>query len=178
MTREPQPVAGYAGRYTVAASGEVFSHVTGEPVACPTIADARGLCVALTDRHGKTAFHRVARLVAAAFLPPPADGERIGYRDGNALNCAADNLQWTEPGLLPVTTTGQGEQSKEATTKTDGRRRAVVRIDDNGERVVFPSVLEASRAVKVRVDQIRIAANGKAKRGYAAGYRWQWVDKT
>ena len=102
-----------------------------QPVACPTIADARGLCVALTDRHGKTAFHRVARLVAAAFLPPPADGERIGYRDGNALNCAADNLQWTEPGLLPVTTTGQGEQAAQKpkarkTKRTDSVARKSV----------------------------------------------------
>lgn len=40
---------------------------------------------------------RLATLVAKHFVPNPSEFNFIGYKDGNRLNCSADNLEW-KPG--------------------------------------------------------------------------------
>jgi hypothetical protein len=44
-------------------------------------------------RVGKQRFV-LANLIAAAFLPARPARTHLAYRDGNPLNCAADNLYW------------------------------------------------------------------------------------
>lgn len=37
---------------------------------------------------------RLATLVAKHFVPNPDDNDFIGYKDGDRMNCSADNLMW------------------------------------------------------------------------------------
>ena len=50
----------------------------------------------LKGRNGKPAPCRVDRLVAEAFVPNPDNKKYIRHKDGNKLNNAADNLEWTD----------------------------------------------------------------------------------
>jgi hypothetical protein len=48
--------------------------------------------VTLIKSDGTKELKRVCDLVAETFLGPRPDGSVIKHRDGNRLNCAADNL--------------------------------------------------------------------------------------
>jgi hypothetical protein len=53
------------------------------------------LVVRLSDSsNGRRGMFRVHRLVASAFLEPPALGMEINHKDGNKANASASNLEW------------------------------------------------------------------------------------
>lgn len=71
----------------------------------PMTKRSRYQSVNLTQRIGrkKTISAYVHTLVALAFLPPPMTPvgrnkgcSMVGFKDGNSLNCALDNLSWVK----------------------------------------------------------------------------------
>lgn len=78
--------------YEVSSCGNVRNAATGRHLAMrPTPKGYLrvGLC-----KKRKQVWRRVHRLVAEAFLGPPAPGEQVDHIDGNKQNNSAANLEW------------------------------------------------------------------------------------
>jgi hypothetical protein len=89
--------------YAVSRCGRVFSfrHNPGDPGTTlrelrPNVGMPRPrLSVCLGTGGGKRARRYVAKLVAAAFLPPPGEGQNVlRHLDDNPRNNRAENLAW------------------------------------------------------------------------------------
>jgi len=89
---EWRPVARYEGYYEVSSHGRLRRADTGQMLR-PT-RTARGLVIKLS-KEGKATTQPVAQLVAKAFLSLSAHGQ-LTHRDGNHLNCRADNLAYQQ----------------------------------------------------------------------------------
>lgn len=114
IAKEWKPVAGYDGTYSVSNKGEIRSEtrlvqsvVRGKPVTRKLrrkplmVHVANGVATVALGGRGSV---MVRRLVAQAFLPPPAPGyTQVANKDGNPANNAATNLEWRKP---HVTRTG------------------------------------------------------------------------
>lgn len=54
----------------------------------------------------------LARLVAEAFVPNPNGYNIVYHKDGNKLNCRADNLEWGKPQRVVLDEANQGENEQ------------------------------------------------------------------
>lgn len=87
-------VPGYYGKYAVSSHGR-FRCRTGfmRPSKRPD-----GYFEIKLFEKGSTKNHRVARLVARAFIGEPPDARsQINHKDGNKANNRVDNLEWVTP---------------------------------------------------------------------------------
>jgi hypothetical protein len=104
------PVRGWEGFYEVSPAGQVRGvlriiqrrdgsvQTWRERIIRPTINSTGYPLVRLSDASsGRRLMARVHRLVADAFIPNPAGLPEVNHKDGNKLNPAADNLEWTTP---------------------------------------------------------------------------------
>jgi predicted XRE-type DNA-binding protein len=94
------PIAGY-DRYLLSSQGKVvslFYHQANRQRLLKVLGPSRYPKVTLTNETGSRQ-KGISRLVAQAFLPPPAE-ERLQHvmpKDGNPLNVQVGNLQWVDP---------------------------------------------------------------------------------
>lgn len=103
---EVRPVDGWEGLYAVAADGRVWSMpraiVDGRGISrrirgrwLKAKLDGKGYSQVGLHRDGVTQLARIHRLVAMAWLPPPAPGQtQINHKDRIRANPAASNLEW------------------------------------------------------------------------------------
>ena len=85
----------YDGMYQVSNLGNIRSRHSGEwKLLNPSIGTGGRLYVTLSykGKHSKKQLHR---LVAIAHVPNPYNKNCVKFKDGNPLNVAASNLQWT-----------------------------------------------------------------------------------
>ena len=69
----------------------------GEWVSVPTVVDVSGdKIITLYDEQGRPQARRVAELVLEAFGGPRPPGHVVRFKDGNRLNCALSNLEWSK----------------------------------------------------------------------------------
>jgi hypothetical protein len=82
--------------YSVTTEGEVFSHRFGKLKKLSSNAGKSGYA-SVTLSNGKiNQSFQVHRLVAMLFLPTPPKGcEIVNHKDGDKLNNALSNLEWT-----------------------------------------------------------------------------------
>lgn len=108
MTEIWKPIKGYEGFYEVSNTGKVRSldrvvmtelHPGGKLVKGQVLKNSVtrrynrvNLCVGNVRRK-----HRVARLVAIAFIPNPYNKTQVNHIDENTLNDAVENLEWCTP---------------------------------------------------------------------------------
>ncbi|AEI71050.1 endonuclease [EBPR siphovirus 2] len=109
MEEQWRPIAGYEGVYSVSDHGRVFSHkrivvasnrsywiqdrVLKNTVYKNSIGIQYYNVVGLADGV-KSRMHKVAGLVATAFLGPRPEGCVCRHLDGNGLNDKLSNLKW------------------------------------------------------------------------------------
>lgn len=136
-------VPGYGGRYEVSDLGRVFS---GGMVLSLIGGRYVKLC-----RRGEVNRVDVGYLVARAFLPNPEGRMYVRHRDGDALNCRAENLEWVE--------------RKERCVGKKRRVRGVMQYSLEGEFVGrYGSVREASEMTGVCESLIRGCCGGRTRR--------------
>lgn len=94
------PVPGYEGRYDVSADGQVMrvrytNGATPGQVLKPSVGRTGYHQVRLyAGTRGSGRWHKVHRLVAAAFLGPCPSGHQVNHKDGDKNNNALSNLEY------------------------------------------------------------------------------------
>lgn len=90
------------GRFLVRDDGTVLRVAPDGSAAPATIThvgrNKKYCATSYTDDRGKHRLAYVHRMVAAAFIPNPEHKREVNHIDGNPLNNAADNLEWSTPG--------------------------------------------------------------------------------
>ncbi len=90
---EWRPVVGWEGRYWVSDRGRVRGRRRDNGGLMSTHVREGYVCVQFC-RGAKHRFQRVHRLVALAFLGPPASDQEVRHLDGNPSNNHLENLAW------------------------------------------------------------------------------------
>lgn len=150
-------IQGYGDKYLVSDQGRVRR---GDLL----LAVLRGKYVNLSRKGG---FDRVdiAYLVARAFLPNSEGRQWVRHKDGDVLNCRAENLEWVEEKVET-----RGRKKLKPTTDRTG---AVQQFDREGNFVrVYDNPSEASDKTGVARKLIVRACNGE--QDSAGGWVWRW----
>ena len=87
-------IAHFENRYGVTEEGVIMNYANNSPLN-PTINSNGYLKVGLAKGDGTHEQMLVHRIVAKHFIPNPYDHPEVNHKDGNKLNCAKDNLEWT-----------------------------------------------------------------------------------
>lgn len=152
-------VEGYEGLYKISNKGRLRSLKPsrikngGKRIVKPYYRDGKPT-VTIYNKNMERHEMRIANMVARAFLPKQIGMHSVAHKDGNPLNNAADNLEWTFP---PI------EQKKQ-----------VICLDTNE---VFESVREAARQMHCGDSTIWNCVSGHAAHGMALGLRWAYYNE-
>ena len=110
--------------------------------------------------------HRVHRLVADEFLPPPPSEEHthVNHKDGNPANNRADNLAWVTPSENIRHSRDTNADRKSNAPKRSkpvlGRRRD----GSEEEWVEYESIIAAARELGVAPGNVSACCRGERKR--------------
>jgi hypothetical protein len=100
------PITGYEGLYEVSNLGHVrsiprpiqqegYTRIMPGKLLTPWLAGA-GYHMVHLSRDNIQRKHYIHRLVASEFIRPPLVGEEINHLDGDKINNADHNLEWTD----------------------------------------------------------------------------------
>lgn len=93
-------IKGYEGKYKVSNTAKILSmnyNNTKQPKELKQKVNKLGFLEVKLSKNNKTQDLMVARLVGQHFVPGYVEGRVIINKDGNKLNCYADNLKWVLP---------------------------------------------------------------------------------
>lgn len=184
-------VKDYEGFYQISNFGRVKSlerydsnkHKLPERIMNPN-RESNGYYRVYLCRNGKAKRILVHRLVAEAFVERKHEGDNIvNHLDNNPSNNRADNLEWTTYKGNMQWAAKQGRMKANASTyehqdmAAKSRRKAVVAISPDGERLVFESQAEAGR--QLRIGTAHIAAACRKEYGYKKlnGFEFEYADQ-
>ena len=119
-------------------------------------------------KEGKVITCRVHRLVAQAFIENPNNLPVINHKDEDKTNNCVDNLEFCSYSYNNSYGTGNKKRAKKLSKPVIGISKS------NGLILEFPSLMEASR--QVRIDQCSICKCCQGRRKSAKGYYWHYVD--
>ena len=85
-------------KYKISSLGRIMSYYgTVQKLMTPQKDNYGELIVMLTSRDRETCHNiRIGKAVAQHFVPNPNRYKFIRHKDGNKLNCRADNIEWCE----------------------------------------------------------------------------------
>ena len=140
--------------YSVSTDGQVRHDPSGR-ILKPQNSTSDYLYVNLSNKHNVRYVHR---LVGQAFIPNPENLPQIDHIDGNKKNNHVSNLRWVS---VSANRTAYGNEER-----AKHRMRAVVGINESGERVVFESrkaVAERFHCCPAKVEYGRLYVKGEKK---------------
>ena len=108
--------------------------------------------VRLTTKKGKKGY-AVHRLVAEAFIPNPNNLPIVNHKDENKTNNFLDNLE----------VISKKDNAIHACYQLGKIVKPVIQIKEDGTEIEYPSVIEASRQLKVTDGAIRYALKNNSK---------------
>lgn len=176
---ELRPIVGFEDAYAVDSSGRVFSidrvvpvngsqqshrNVKGKELERSVHRD--GYIMVSLSRGGRTAKHRVHRLVMLAFEPIDGCGELdVNHKDGNKSNNNRSNLEWctrSENHVHRYRVLGQGHSMDGKFGDLHHRAIGVVAVDPSTKEAVhtFGSMMDAHRA-GFQASKVCLCVNGK-----------------
>lgn len=151
--------------YSISDSGEVRKDTTGYILSQSSQQDYKFVTL-LID--GKQKRMRVHRLVAETFIDNPENKPYVNHINGKKDDNNVENLEWATP----------SENTKHAVQAglfQNGRKRAVIQYNLNGERMMtFESASEAAR--QTGGSQSKITMCCKRQRETDNDYQWRYAD--
>ena len=172
-------IVGLEGRYMVSNLGRVKSLAHGQERILKGQISDRGYHTVMLRVDGHNKMYKVHRLVAIAFLDNPNHLPEVNHKDENRLNNVVDNLEWCTHHYNVCY--GHRAQHFVETLKSNPNRnmgglsrRAVDRIDADGNIVHYENITIASHDVNGCTGAICACAKGK-KKTYK-GYVWRYSD--
>lgn len=159
-------IDGYDGRYQVNPFGEV-RRVCKRKCVMMTAYDRHGSMVVKLSMNYKSKEHKVAHLVAAAFLPARKSGQACWHKNGVKTDNYVGNLQWIS----------RRELGKKSALLAD-KRRTVAKVAPDGEVISFyPSARAAARANHMSYQTVLDRCNGKVKKPFELdGHNYVFSD--
>lgn len=154
--------------YAATTEGDIYSRKSGEWKKLKPQKDTDGyLQVRLCDipgKRGRLTF--VHRLVAETFIPMPRNCTEVNHIDGDKLNNAASNLEWT---------TRQGNMLHAHDHGLANTRKPLRATNlETGKQFIFSGQREAAR--QLGVNQGNISHAMKRDGGSAYGYRFEYME--
>lgn len=166
MNKDVKPVVGFENFYLVSRQGEVIAlrNKNGKKTLKP-YKDKDGYLRVRLYGDKKKLWIGIHKIVAMAFLENPRNCEMINHKNFKRDDNRVENLEWCN----------SLENVKYSIKHYKGaKHRAVVGIDQEGNKTLFKSVSEASRNTKVNVSNICRCCKGRTNR--AGGYIWKYAD--
>ena len=185
MEEEWRPIKDYEGLYEVSNMGRVRSlnyKNTKEERILKLTKDKRGYLRVPLTKDKKRKIYRVHRLVALTFIPNIENKPCIDHINTIKTDNRVENLRWTtlkENNNNELSRKHNSESNKDRKLseehkykigKANGRRVYCVELD-----MIFDSLAEAERVIKVKHGNISTVCNGKRKT--AGGYHWRYVEE-
>lgn len=154
--------------YRVSNMGRIMSdYGQGCREITPQVSNYGQKLVFLTGKasSGEQSTEMLSLLVARAFVPNPNGYKFINFKDGDSMNCRADNLEWT------ALTEKQRKQYEKATKKVN-------QYGLNGKYIkTHTSAIEAAKDIgdERLADYIRISCN---KHKLVGGFQWRYAKNS
>ena len=154
--------------YRVSNMGRVMSdYGQGCREITPQVSNYGQKLVFLTGKasSGEQSTELLSLLVARAFVPNPNGYKFINFKDGDSLNCRADNMEWT------ALTDKQRRQYEKATKKVN-------QYGLDGKYIkTYTSAIEAAKDIgdESLADYIRNSCN---KHKLVGGFQWRYTKSS
>lgn len=152
-------INGHGGAYLIGDDGTVFNKVKNTFLN-PTVGSNGYLHVTLAC--GKREDKSVHRLVAEYFVENKDNLPVVNHIDENKLNNSADNLEWCTY-----------KYNRNYGTAKDNGKTKVARINADGSRTVYNSLLEAADDLGIKYQGISRVCRGLRKT--SGGFKWEYV---
>lgn len=156
---------------------------------------SRGYAEVQLWKDGIKKYYLVHRLVGQAFLPNPEKLPQVNHKDENKQNNNVDNLEFCSVSYNNTYNGKAKKAGKKISEKLRGRKlpeeqikkiaeknrnhprksKPIMAIDMvTGLRLVFPSIREAERQLRVSNNNIAHCLKGRHKT--AGGYIWKYIE--
>lgn len=175
---EWRDIKGYEGLYQVSNFGRVRSLNRMDSIGrqrqgriLKPSSNEWGYPHVVLSKNGKHKTVRVHRLVAIAFLPNPDNLPEVNHKDENKYNNHVNNLEWCNHQY----NNGYGTGPERRLKKIDRAKykKAIWRISETGERVLYESLKAAAEDISGDASNICLCLKGKLKRH--KGYSWEYA---
>lgn len=185
LDEEWRDVVGYEGKYMVSNLGRVknlpHSSLGREQVMIQR--QIRNYYSVQLSLNGEAKWHRVHRLVAAAFIPNPQNLPQVNHKDENKLNNCAENLEWCDAKY----NVNYGTARERAAEKNSKNRLGVPRVDkykpvemmtlDGTFIKRFDSIKQAALETGISNKLISRVCKNPDKITQTHGYKWRFETK-
>lgn len=163
-TEQWKDIESFEGKYKISSSGRIMSYYRTPHFVKLQISDNGDVFATLvTNVTGKGKTIMVGKEVAKAFVPNPENYKYISFKDGNKLNCHADNIEWVK-----LTDTMQNSYNI--------RNKEINQYTPDGIYIrTWKSAQEIANHLNISKNSVCQACNGY--RGFICGYIWRYKEE-
>lgn len=162
-------VEGYSGQYEVSNLGKVRSlnyKNSGLPRELKCEKNQKGYYVVDLTQNGKRKKHKVARLVASAFVANENGLPEVNHKDEDKTNDRADNLEWCDR-------TYNNNYGTRVGRAAEAHRKPIIQYTKGGKFIAkWEGAKEAEKALGISDGNIWLCCNKKRKT--AGGFVWRY----
>lgn len=162
-------IDGYIGKYEVSNFGRIRSlnyRKSGQPKERVLEKTSKGYYAVDLCQNGNRKKHKVARLVAAAFVPNKYGLPEVNHKDEDKTNDRADNLEWCDR-------TYNNNYGTRASRAVENHRKPILQYTKDGKFVArWEGAKEAEKALGISDGNIWMCCN--LKRKTAGGFVWRY----
>lgn len=172
MAEEWKDIKGYEGKYQISNLGRVrslpfqFIKSDGRKISLRgklmlSFDNGRGYQAIFLNNKGKRKLHKIARLVATAFVPNPENKPEVDHIDANRANDIPSNLRW----VTHKENCNHPHFIEAAKRVSIGKAsKPIVQMDlEENELKEFSSVIEAANTLEVKYHSISSCLNRRTK---------------